>query len=85
MILEPSRIDLYSKSIGKEIQEEDLENNTLKYIIMKDLLKLAKSNNFEEYEKPQQIKLILEPLDEKYLMTPTLKLKRHVATEYFRF
>jgi len=59
----------------------NMGNNTHDYIL-KEIKRVGKENGLNGYEIPQKIKLIDEPFSED-LMTPTFKLKRNVARDYF--
>lgn len=51
---------------------------------MNDLNKLAAENKFNSLEKIKQFHLTLEAFTmESDLLTPTLKIKRHVAKRHF--
>jgi len=57
---------------------------TLKQYVMGSVLDLSKKNKLLANEKPKFIHLTKEPFSvENGLVTPTLKLKRNVAKEYF--
>ena len=65
--------------------DELLEEASLKDMVHKDLLRLAKKNSLNSLEKPKQLKLLKDPFSqENNLITPTMKLKRNVAKVYFK-
>lgn len=49
------------------------------------MIKLANANKFNGLEKPKMIKLLKDPFTvESDILTPTMKLKRNVATKMFQ-
>ena len=62
-----------------------LASEELKMAVYEDMLRLAKVNKFNSLEKPKQLKLIDEPFTvDNDILTPTFKLKRNIAKEYFK-
>jgi len=52
-------------------------------MIYKDMIRLADANKFNSLEKPKQIYLLKDPFSQDELLTPTMKLKRNIAKQYF--
>lgn len=69
-----------------EVSAELLADENVKQTILNTLLKLAEANKFNSLEKPKQITLLDKPFNEvnPELLTPTMKLKRNVAKEFFK-
>ena len=89
-IIVPNRVAvvefLKTKNIecNKDNCQEYFENEELKNEILKDLDNLAKKADFKGFEKIKKIYLSPEPFTvENDLATPTLKIRRHVAKNYF--
>ena len=48
-------------------------------------MKLASANKLNSLEKPKQITLLMDPFTiESDILTPTMKLKRNIATDRFK-
>jgi len=58
-------------------------DTTLRQMIYKDMIRLADANKFNSLEKPKQIYLLKDPFSQDELLTPTMKLKRNIAKQYF--
>lgn len=69
-----------------EVTDELLADEKVKQVVLNSLLKLAEDNKFNSLEKPKQITLLSKALNEMNpdLLTPTMKLKRNVAREFFK-
>ena len=57
-----------------------MNDPTFVELVLADVLRLAKENNFNSLEKPKQIMLIKDAFTiESDMLTPTMKLKRNIA------
>lgn len=84
VVVDPERLAKYAKEIGKEANDSLLDD-TLKQIVLADLHRLAKANEFNSLEKPKEIILTREPFTiENNILTPTMKLKRNICKEKFQ-
>lgn len=65
--------------------EAIVNNKQFKAFILEDLNNLAKANKLSGLEKPKDIHLTLDEFSvDNNLLTPTFKLKRNIAREYFK-
>jgi long-chain acyl-CoA synthetase len=56
-----------------------------KAVIMEELNTIGTANKLSGLEKPKDIALTFEPFSiENNLLTPTFKLKRNIARDYFK-
>ena len=61
-----------------------LANPTIKKEVIADLNKLAAENKFSSLEKIKQVLLLEDPFTiESNLLTPTMKLKRNLASKHY--
>ena len=78
---------LNSKGINanRDNYKNYFDNKDLKKEILKSMEKLGKSNDFKGFEIIKKIYLSPEPFTiENGIITPTLKVKRHIAKKYFK-
>ena len=62
-----------------------MDNQEFKQTVYDSLIVLANANKFNGLEKPKQIKLLKDPFSiENDILTPTMKMKRNVATKFFQ-
>lgn len=60
VVVDPDRLAKYALDIGKKADDSSLLNDDLKKIILEDLIKLAKANEFSSLEKPKYLVLRTE-------------------------
>lgn len=61
-----------------------LNNEDIKKAVIADLNRLVAENKLSSLEKVKQVHMIEDPFTiESDLLTPTMKLKRHVANKHF--
>lgn len=57
-----------------------LLDDNVKKLILADIVRLAKLNEFSSLEKPKDLIITLDPFTvENDILTPTFKLKRNIA------
>lgn len=83
IVVEPNPLQEWCKN-NNCTPEDAVKNEALKELIHKDMMQLATNSKFNSLEKPKQLHLLLEGFDAKDLLTPTMKLKRNVATTVFK-
>jgi len=87
IVVDPDRIKKYAEEKGKATDDATLAtllDDDLKKIILDDILRLAKDNEFSSLEKPKELILQLDQFTvENDLLTPTMKLKRNIAKTRF--
>lgn len=85
VVVDPDRLAKYATEKGAEGVSDSLLDDDLKKIILEDLVKLAKANEFSSLEKPKYLVLKTEQFTiENDLLTPTMKLKRNIAKVRFQ-
>jgi long-chain acyl-CoA synthetase len=85
VVIDPDRLAKYAKEIEKNPDDVNLEDDTLKKMVLDDLYKLAAANKFSSLEKPKDIILQREQFTiENNILTPTMKLKRNICKEKFQ-
>jgi long-chain acyl-CoA synthetase len=77
-------IDPASVTEFGELNDELLSSKVLLDAVNQDLKRLAKDNDLQPQERPKRIKLIKSAWTEKDLLTPTMKVKRNVAREFYK-
>ena len=84
IVIDPERLAAYAKQVGKDPSDESLVEE-LRPIVDADLKALATKNKLNSLEKPKQLILLTEPFSiENGILTPTMKIKRNIATEKFK-
>ena len=82
VVVDPERLAIYAKSVGKEVNDNLLEE--CRAAIMTDFNTLAAKNKFNSLEKPKWLILRREPFSiENEILTPTMKIKRNIAKKVF--
>ena len=82
--IEQAPVKAWAAQKNVTFSTEILSNSELKNVILTDILRIAKENNFNSLEKPKQINLIFEPWTvEMDMLTPTQKLKRNIARSLY--
>eukprot|EP01117_Protostelium_nocturnum_P005807 TRINITY_DN2096_c0_g1_i1.p1 TRINITY_DN2096_c0_g1~~TRINITY_DN2096_c0_g1_i1.p1 ORF type:complete len:742 (+),score=270.69 TRINITY_DN2096_c0_g1_i1:125-2350(+) len=89
--VEPERFSAFSKGVtGEEVAMTDLpalekacKNPKVVQAFMKEVERAAKSLKFQGFEVPRQVHLLHTPFSMD-LLTPTLKMKRNIASDYFK-
>ena len=72
------------ESINKENYKDYFEDQELKTDIIKELDKFGRKNGLKGFELPKKIHLCKEPFSvENQIVTPTMKIRRHIAKQYF--
>lgn len=77
----------YARENGKNVDDLHavLKSQDFKQYVLADLVNLAKEHKLSGLEKPRDIFLTDENFSvDNNLLTPTFKLKRNVARDYFK-
>jgi len=62
-----------------------LTSNDFKRMVLEDMDRVANEHSCSTMERPKKIFLVSEPFAfDNNLLTPTFKLKRSIAKEYFK-
>ena len=87
VVVEPDKLKKWAEDNGKsnESQEKLLTDAGFKKLVFDDMSRLAVENKLSGLEKPKEIALTLTPFSvDNDILTPTFKLKRNIAREYFK-
>ena len=72
------------ENVSKENYKNYFDDQELKTDIIKELDKYGRKNGLKGFELPKKIHLCKEPFSvENQIVTPTLKIRRHIAKKYF--
>ena len=72
------------KDINKDNYKEYFDDDELKKEIIKSIDTYGRKNDLKGFELPKKIFLCKEPFSiENQIITPTMKIRRHVAKKYF--
>lgn len=85
VVIEPNVVKKWAEENGKEGDVSALSKDAdLKKTILDSMVECAKSNKLNTLEKPQDIYVTHEEFSiENDMMTPTFKLKRHIARNVY--
>lgn len=85
IVVDPDAVKKFSNDKNLPVDDQLMENEELKQIVFDSLIDLANANKFNGLERPKQIKLLKDPFTvESDILTPTMKLKRNVATKVYQ-
>ena len=88
VVVDPEKLKGHATAKGKETDDETLKtllDDEVKKLILEDIARLAKENEFTSLEKPKDLYLTLDPFTvENDLLTPTMKLKRNIAKTMYQ-
>lgn len=83
VVVDPDRLKRYAEEKGKKEDDASLLDDDLKNLILADLGRLAKANEFTSLETPKKLAQLVLRTEaftiENDLLTPTMKLKRNIA------
>ena len=72
------------ENVSKENYKNYFDDQELKTDIIKELDKYGRKNGLKGFELPKKIHLCKEPFSvENQIVTPTMKIRRHIAKKYF--
>ena len=72
------------ENVSKENYKNYFDDQELKTDIIKELDKYGRKNGLKGFELPKKIHLCKEPFSvENQIITPTMKIRRHIAKKYF--
>ena len=84
IVVNLGKVKKYSKETGKDFDEKLMKDEDLRNTIYADFVNLANTNQLNSLEKPGQICLLWDPMtEEDNLLTPTMKVKRNIATKFY--
>jgi long-chain acyl-CoA synthetase len=88
VVIDPAKLTKYAQENGKGTDDATLKtllDDNVKNLVLADIQRLAKENQFSSLEKPKDLYITLDPFTvENDLLTPTMKLKRNIAKTTFQ-
>ena len=83
-VVDPEAIQKFAQANSLPNDEALMENETLRNIVLKDVLRIAEMQKLNSLEKPKQFVLLRAPFSvENEILTSTMKMKRSFAYKYF--
>jgi len=83
-VIEPTAVTSFCSENGCDFNDELMNNEDFKTLVIKDLMNFAKINKFNSLEKPKQYCLLKDMWTiESNMLTPTMKMKRNIAKEFY--
>jgi len=84
IVIEPTAVTSFCSENGCEFNDELMNNEDFKTLVIKDLMNLAKIKKFNSLEKPKQYCFLKDAWTlESGMLTPTMKMKRNIVKDVY--